>query len=1325
MKRSLILITGFLLLMVGVCHAQQIRSYGSGKLSCSLIKNIVQDAYGFVWIGTENGLNKFDGWTFTNYFHDDRDSTSLLNNLVESLLCDSQGNLWVGSGNGLQLYSPYEDSFRSVRFLDGNRPSVLHLQELHTGEIWAVTAGYGAYSIDKETMEATSLVRVNDLCSSPFMHNIYQDSRHRIWIALPSGRIARITSDLKDVDFISSSADALGRICTILEDLKDRVWIAASSGIYLWNEEESHLIKMEQPVNEFIGVRGMICTKRGELYVNTVNNGLYSVDEESKALKPFSRKLELEKDKIYALMEDKDEKLWMGGFKKGIVTLSNESSLFKFKPLSSFALSMGNTLSFVYEDKKNRIWTSTTDGRLIRMDSDMQNHHSYVLGEGVVSMLYDSEETIWLGSYSGLSQFNEQTGAVHKMPLLQGKAIHNIVEGRNQLLYMSVLGEGFVEYNRQTGVLQHICDTTKLSTTMRLANNWINKIVCDSEGLIWLGHCMGVNCYDPMRREFLKLECEKFLLSSLCFAFLEDKKGHIWIGTNNGLFEYDKKTLKLSHFGMEEGIPSNMICGLGQSRNGDIWCSTFNGLCKLSYPERKITTYSSNGLVEKEYQRGIYYQREYGDIYWGGLHGITKLMPDSIGRQSPLCAPQLVHVYLNDKEVSADTQLGGRTISDKVWMDARQINLTYKNDIFSFEFSTMEYHDRENIRFEYRLAELDGVWRSTSSGENRITYNYLPSGHYTFEVCVCENERKSPVHSFSIYIAPPWYDTLCAKIGYLLLCAGLLFWMFYAWYMRQRRRRQEEMNEEKLKFFINIAHELRSPITLIVSPLAALVKTEQEESRKKALLTMQRNANRILNLINQLLDIRKIDKGQMKIECRETDLVGFIEELFQMFDYQATKRNIRFNFVHTMEKLPVWIDRNNFDKVLMNLIVNAFKYTPDGGEITLSLTVGGAKNMHGPLSGYAEITVTDSGMGLDEKKLERIFERFYQASANSHGFGIGLNLTKMLVELHHGSIFAANRVDKQGSSFTVRIPLGKEHLNSEELAEEVISSNEEPTRLILSEETCWEEEEESKSPASKSKTQWRILVVDDDEEIREYLKLELGVYYKVITACNGVEAYQLALSQRVDLIISDVVMPEMDGFELLKRAKGNANISHIPFVLLTSQTEYDSRLKGWNVGADVFLAKPFQIEELLLICENLITGRIRLKGRFGMDQEVEEKMKTIEVKANDEYFMERLMKAINENLEDSKFSVEDLAEAVGVSRVQLHRKLKTLTGNTTTEFIRNIRLKQAAKLLKERKVNVSQIAYLVGFTNPTLFSIAFKKFYGCAPSEYADRKTEE
>ena len=506
---------------------------------------------------------------------------------------------------------------------------------------------------------------------------------------------------------ISSSSDALGKVYTILEDLKGRTWVAAVAGVYLWNEDEHRLIRMEQPDNTFIGVRGMICTKRGELYVNTVNNGLYSVDVEKLALKTFNGQLELGKDRIYALMEDKDENLWIGGFKKGVVMLSNESSQFKFKPFSTFSPSLGNTLSFVYEDKKHRIWTSITNGRLIRIDEDMQNYLSYEVGDDILSMLHDSEGTIWLGSYSGLSQFDERTGTIHRLPLLQGKAIHNIVEGRNRMLYISVLGEGFAEYDKRTGALKQICDTTKLRTTMRLANNWANKVMCDSEGLVWLGHCMGVNCYDPMKQEFVKLECEKDLYPYLCFALLEDKNGHIWIGTNNGLFEYDKKTLKLNHYGIEEGMPSNMVCGLGQGKNGDIWCSTFNGLCRLHDPERKIVNYFfGNGLVDKEYLKSVYFQRECGNIYWGGLQGITGFMPDSIGRQSPLNAPQLTHVYLNNEEVSADTRLGGETIADNVWMDARQINLTYKNDIFSFEFSTMEFRDRENVRFEYRLVEL-------------------------------------------------------------------------------------------------------------------------------------------------------------------------------------------------------------------------------------------------------------------------------------------------------------------------------------------------------------------------------------------------------------------------------------------------------------------------------------------------------------------------------------------------------------------------------------------------------------------------------------------
>lgn len=1323
MKKRLVFVITAICLVATFCQAQKARFYGSGKLSCSLINRIAQDSYGFIWIATEDGLNKFDGWNFTRYFHNERDSTSLAGNYTQAFLNDSKGRLWIGSGKGLQYYVPYADTFCPVKFLDGNSPSVINMTELHSGEIFAVTAGMGIYSVNKETMEATSLERINDLCGSLFMNYVFEDKSGYLWIAL-RGRLARITSDLKKVEFYDLPSGPSGKIYDMLEDNEQRLWVAYASNVYLWDNKHCNFIPIDNQGEEFT-VRGMLLSKNGHIYVNTTGGGIKYIDVEARKLCTYYRKGIPTGANISALLEDRGGNLWMGCYKKGLLLLSSEPRQFDFWDFTSITSPYKNSLTSVYGDKEGNIWAAT-EKELFKYNKSGEVLASYSIGTDVISMLEDSEGTFWLGSFFGtFAQFNKQAGTIKELPYFKNRAIKKIIEGKDNALYFSVHGDGFARYDLRNRKWSQITDTTRLSTTMRLANNWINTMFCDSEGMIWLGHCKGINCYDPKTNQFLKLKCGSALLTSLCYALLEDKDGHIWMGTNNGLFEYDKQTEELKHYGIEEGVPSNVICGLGQGKDGDIWCSTYNGICRLKSGTRKVVNYfTGTGLVDREYLQGLYFQDTEGYIYLGGTGGITKFMPDSVGTQTPLYPPVLTNLYLNNKVVSANTMIGGEPIADAVWMDAKAVRLSYEYDIFSFEFSTIGFHECENIRFEYRLIELSEVWRSTSPGENKITYNHLPSGYYTLEVRSCENEVNSPVRTISIYIAPPWYDTVCAKIGYILLLIGILCWGIYIWTLRQRRRRRDEINEEKLKFFINIAHELRSPITLITSPLTSLVKAETDPTKKKSLQTMQRNANRILNLINQLLDIRKIDKGQMKIVCRETEMVGFIEDLFRLFDYQALKRNIQFTFAREVKELPVWIDRNNFDKVLMNLLVNAFKYTPDGGEITMTLATGEEKYARGGLFRYAEITIVDSGMGLDEKKLERIFERFYQASTNSHGFGIGLNLTKMLVELHHGSISAANRADKQGSVFTVRIPLGKEHLKADELAETAASVSEVPVRLALKEDTCWEPNED-KIELVKKCGQCKVLVVDDDEEIREYLKQELGVFYKMVTACNGEEAYQIALQQKIDLIISDVVMPEMDGFELLKKAKTNVNISHIPIILLTSQAEYHNRIKGWNVGADAFVSKPFVVEELMVICENLISSRTKLKGRFGAGQEVEDKMKPIEVKANDEFFMERLMNAMNENISDSKFSVEDLAEAVGVSRVQLHRKLKNLTGDTTSDFIRNIRLKQAAKLLKEKKVNVSQIAYLVGFTSPTMFSIAFKKLYGCSPSEYAEREENQ
>ena len=498
------------------------------------------------------------------------------------------------------------------------------------------------------------------------------------------------------------------------------------------------------------------------------------------------------------------------------------------------------------------------------------------------------------------------------------------------------------------------------------------------------------------------------------------------------------------------------------------------------------------------------------------------------------------------------------------------------------------------------------------------------------------------------------------------------------------------------------------------------MKESHDETTTKLLHTVYRNTNRVLGLINQLLDIRKFEKGQIHLKYNETDMVGFIEEIISIFDYQTQNRNVRFKFEHNMQELMMWIDRNNFDKVLINLITNSFKYTQDGGEITIILNSGIDDKALGIMYRYAEIKIIDTGIGIDKDKISNIFERFYQIDNNltfsSIGSGIGLNLSKMLVELHHGTITATNREDIQGSCFTIRLPLGNEHIKKEEISTTDIRAR------VVSQNSILQTLPSLKKKAIRSKTSYKILIIDDEEEIRNFLKEELEETYRTILCSNGKEALQLIHSETPNLIISDVMMPEMDGFTLLKKIRSNVNLSHIPVIMLTAKMEQEDKMEGLEKGADVYLTKPFNIDELHIHIANLLESRKALKGKYSGAQDQDDKMKAVEFKSSDEKLMVKVMNFINENISNPEMNVEMLAKSVGLSRVQLHRKLKEITGLPTGEFIRNLRLKQAAILLKEKKINITQIGYAVGFTNQTHFSTTFKKIYGVSPTEYVDQQ---
>ena len=502
-----------------------------------------------------------------------------------------------------------------------------------------------------------------------------------------------------------------------------------------------------------------------------------------------------------------------------------------------------------------------------------------------------------------------------------------------------------------------------------------------------------------------------------------------------------------------------------------------------------------------------------------------------------------------------------------------------------------------------------------------------------------------------------------------------------------------------MKFLINATHDIRSPLTLIMSPLHKLMKRDLDPEMKTDLKTIEHNAERVQNLVNQILDIRKIDKQQMHLHCQETDMVQYVGNLLKSYEYTAKERNITFRYLPALDKLNVWFDRKAIDKVVDNLLSNAFKYTYDGGEIEVRVAEGEHQT--------AELQVIDNGMGIkgDPKKL---FDRFYQGSASRslhiEGTGIGLNLCKMMVEMHHGAIEAASREDSQGSVFTVHLPLGNSHLTKEEI-------------LVP--------EEREKKPKTKPQSSYRVMIVDDDEEIGNYIMQELGSFYHITAVTSGREALHLLLGaepeKQYDLVVSDVMMPEMDGFTMLRMIKTNMNLSHIPVVMLTSKAAVANRLEGLEKGADAFLAKPFDMDELHVVINNLISKNLRLKGKYSGNQQQKDKVEQKQVKGNDEALMERIMKVVNQHLDDNEFNVESLCAEVGISRAQLHRKMKDMTGLPVSEFIRNIRLEQAVRLLKEQKINVTQVAYSVGFSNLAHFSTVFKKQFGVSPSDYVEQ----
>ena len=1277
--------------------------FTSGKLSSSLINCIVQDKYGYIWVGTEYGLSKFDGYRFTNYLHNEEDTTSITDNIISDLLVDKKGNLWIGCAKGLMRYNYETNNFSRLQFPDGRKPRIYSMVESHRGDILLGTAGYGLYSVKDNGIEKTANNRFTirwerayaERDSDVFFTHIYEDKHHYLWQSshlLTFTRFIEKQGKVQRKDFKSP----YGAPVAFIQHRPQAMLIVCMYGIIYYDYRTGRIADAGYDLGTFknhVTINNATFDHDGNLYISTSEHGALIIKKGSnkvEQLENSNSNFNLSTAFVNDIIEDKDNNLWIGCYKKGLYLLNQRQQAFSSWSFSAQNYIIGSSVSSIAPGENGETWCTVQNSGVFCFDASGKIIAHPTSPAGTCIIYKDRRGAYWISNGSALYSYNPHTGAYQEKLTFTSAGIYCMTDDNQGNLYISVYSKGLYIYNVESGKVT-VLNMRQRGNKGFLCNDWVRSMAFDHTGHLWIGTSNGVSCLNTKTLSFKDFGWNIILKDRQANGICEGKNGNMIIGTEEGLYLFDRKNNKTLALPHAEVLKGKQVCSIIKDHQGDLWISTTMGIWQYDQKNRQFIGHiNGNGLTTREYVLGSSMHTASDLIAFGTSDGITTFYPERVrAKKMELGDVHLTNFIIDGKPINCLTD---------------EFTIPYEENSFTLEFSLLNYRNTDNISFQYRINE--GKWNSTNEGSNAVSFNKLKPGSYTLEVRAMSNgnfSKKSTI--IHIKVCDPWYASTWAFLLYFLTAAGIILYIIY----RYERHRKEDLEETKMQFLINATHDIRSPLTLIMGPLNKLKTRITDAESKQDIDTIDRNAQRLLLLVNQILDERKIDKDQMHLHCQKTDLKEFLRGIISLYNFNAQERSITLSLKEDESlkeegNLQVWIDRINFDKVISNLLSNAMKYTSDGGEITLII----GKNKESAI-----IKVEDTGIGLKEEKTDRLFERFYQGNNNSdihiEGTGIGLNLCRALVKMHGGTIRAYNRTDGiKGSCFEVNIPLGKEHLKPEEILQE------DGTKTA-----------ESTGKRTQANRNFNILIVDDDAEIAHYIKTELSDWYRFDHARNGKEGLKMLLTGKYDLVISDVMMPEMDGVTMLKKIKGNSNVSDIPVILLTSKSEVENRLEGLRKGADAFLAKPFNMEELHILIDNLVDNVRRIRGKYSGAQGQKAKIEQIQVKGNNDALMERVMKYMNEHLADPDLNVEKLTEDVGISRAQLHRKLKEIAGVSAGEFIRNLRLEQAARLIEEGQINITQVAYSVGFCNQTHFSTVFKKHYGMSPSEYAETKRNE
>ncbi len=1330
-------------------------------LSNNQIKTVFKDHSGFLWIGTISGLNRYDGYSFKVFTNDPADSTSLINSDVNKLFEGPDGKLWIHTWSGLNIYNPTTETFdrNTDRVLGtfGIPPgTITSIEKDRHGNFWFLheTRGLYRYTAGKQSVSLTNDPHDTTSIISNSVASWGEDDNGNIWLVHTNGVLEKIDPVTLRVVYRDRYLKTLFRG----ETLRYNVMVDSDGGLWIYiNNRNAGLFHFWPADQQWLHVdnntgkprlnssivRGIVEDESGLLWIATDHGGINVLDKNDSSVTYILHNPEDEKSlsqsSINVLYKDQDGIIWAGTFRNGLSYYHkniNRFQLYHHQVTQPESLPF-NDINAIAEDHSGNLWIGTNGGGLIYFDRTHNTYEQYLHEPGndnslttnvIVSLLVDRDNKLWIGTYfGGLLSFDGTRFVRYKHDpdnenSISDNSIWEIFQDSGGDLWIGTLTKGVNRFDPDEGVFRHY--TTTGSNPIHAT--YVPEFMEDAAGNIWIGTGYGIDVLERKTGRFvhyLNRRADKGSLSNnSVLSLYQDSRGLIWVGTHGGLNLYDQQSHTFSNYTKADGLPHNSILTILEDNSGDLWVSTAHGIShlKIQYNpgQRDSLNIQFRNYDEKDGLQGIQFNENAacktsaGELVFAGGNGFNLFKPGDIGLNRNLPHVILTDFQIFDQSVKIGEEVNGKTVLEKAIGQTDEIVLDHSDNVFSIVFASLSQFHPEKVQYRYIMEGFSKEWTTTDALQRRVTYTNLDPGEYIFKVKAANNDgiwNETPTQ-LKITVLPPFWRSKTAFVLYALGMLGALFlarWLvlhnarinFEIRQAREREHRMHELDMIKIKFFTNVSHEFRTPLSLILAPIEKLLRNTPEGEQKQQFQLIHRNARRLLNLVNQLLDFRKLEVQEVRLNATDGDVVKFVRDVFHSFSDLAEKNNVHLSFHSTVDKVEMPFDHDKLEKILFNLLSNAFKFTPGDGAVEVGVDVEGRAG-----SRFIKISVKDTGIGIPLDKQEKIFERFFQddlpVSMVNQGSGIGLSITHEFVKVHGGTIQLESEPG-HGSCFTVLLPLEASKAVAVETAPVAVSPVPvDPDGVV--------------APQRKKPV---LLIVEDNEDFRFYLKDNLKLQYTIVEAKNGREGLERALAGMPDLIVSDIMMPEMNGVEMCRRIRSHQRTSHIPVIMLTARTAEEQKIDGFSSGASDYVTKPFNFEILQSRIHNLIAQRDAFQKAFARHLDV--KATDIQITSLDEKLIARAISVVEKNMGEPDFTVEKFSRELGMSRVHLYKKLLSLTGKTPIEFIRMIRLQRAAQLLEKSQLSVAEIAYQVGFNNPRYFSKYFKDQFNILPSAYA------